>query len=148
MRTFGYALNTHTWPHISGFPSCKYTFAGVPGETYDRLELEVQVGPQAEAMLMKKINLNDEEITEGKPVLIKLKELLNPTVDSISSVDKRSNSNSNSRSRSRSSAFSYRSVKNVSRGSTSASIPTSRSSQRKRVTKVGAWEMLPHAGSK
>lgn len=146
MRTFEYALNTHTWPHISGFPSCKYTFAGVPGETYDRLELEVQVGPQAEAMLMKKINLSDEEITEGKPVLTKLKELLNPVADSTSSVNKRSNSNSNSRSRS--SAFNYRSVKNVSRGSTSASIPTSRSSLRTRVTKVGASEMLPHAGSK
>ncbi|TWW57989.1 Vitellogenin [Takifugu flavidus] len=56
-----------------------------PGETYDRVELEVQVGPQAEEMLMKKINLNDEEITEGKPVLIKLQRLLKPTVNSASS---------------------------------------------------------------
>lgn len=102
------------------------------------MELEVQVGPQAEEMLMKKINVNDEEITEGKPVLIKLQRLLNPTVNSASAVNKNN---------SRHSVFSYGSVRSV--GSTSASNATSRlSGERKHVTKVGAWEMLLHAVSK
>lgn len=130
------SLKYTLWPHISRVPSCKYTFTGVPGETYDRLELEVQVGPQAEEMLMKKIDLNDEEITEGKPVLVKLQRLLNTAVNRTS-VKKGSKSNSNSRS----SDLSNRSVRSI--GSTSASNTTSRSSgQRTHVIKVGAWKMF------
>lgn len=95
------------------------------------MELEVQVGPQAEEMLTKKINPNDEEITEGKPVLIKLKQLLNPTVNIDSSVNRRSNSRCSD-------------INN----SSASSISSTSSRQRKHVIKVGAWEMLPQAVSK
>ncbi|XP_056893096.1 vitellogenin-1-like isoform X2 [Takifugu flavidus] len=110
---------------LAGTHYAAVSITPVPGETYDRVELEVQVGPQAEEMLMKKINLNDEEITEGKPVLIKLQRLLKPTVNSASSVSGKSKGSSR--------GSDSRSVINLSSGSTSASNTTSRSSRQKRI---------------
>uniref|UniRef100_A0A4W6FB35 Uncharacterized protein n=1 Tax=Lates calcarifer TaxID=8187 RepID=A0A4W6FB35_LATCA len=68
-----------------------------PSEVVERLEMEIQVGPKAAEKLIKQINLSEEEITEGQPVLMKLKGILVPglrngTISSSSSSSSRSKS--------------------------------------------------------
>ncbi|TKS74661.1 Vitellogenin [Collichthys lucidus] len=62
---------------LVGSHSIALSFKPIEGEVIERLEMEIQVGPKAAEKLLKQINLS-EEITEGRPVLMKLKKILAP----------------------------------------------------------------------
>lgn len=91
----------------------------VEGEIIERLEMEVQVGPKAAEKLIKQINLSEEEIIEGKPVLMKLKKILAPGLKNSTSSSSSSSSSSRS-SRSSSSSSSRVSGSRFSSSSTSS----------------------------
>uniref|UniRef100_A0A4W6F771 Uncharacterized protein n=1 Tax=Lates calcarifer TaxID=8187 RepID=A0A4W6F771_LATCA len=82
---------------LAGRHSVSLSFKPIEGEVVERLEMEIQVGPKAAEKLIKQINLSEEEITEGQPVLMKLKGILVPglrngTISSSSSSSSRSKS--------------------------------------------------------
>uniref|UniRef100_A0A4W6F8P8 Uncharacterized protein n=1 Tax=Lates calcarifer TaxID=8187 RepID=A0A4W6F8P8_LATCA len=105
-----------------------------PSEVVERLEMEIQVGPKAAEKLIKQINLSEEEITEGQPVLMKLKGILVPglrngTISSSSSSSSRSKSfSASSSSSSHVAALRSSSSSRSSRLSSSRSLSSSKSS--------------------
>ncbi|XP_070817970.1 vitellogenin-1-like isoform X2 [Chaetodon trifascialis] len=101
---------------LAGRHSVVLSWKPIEGEVIERLEMEVQVGPKAAEKLIKQINLSEEEIAEGRPVLMKLKKILAPRLK-----------NATSRSSSSSSSSTYRSSSWSSSSSSSrAAAPTSR----------------------
>nr|BAD93695.1 vitellogenin [Verasper moseri] len=106
---------------MAGKHSIALSVTPIEGEEIVKLEMEIQVGPKAAEKLIKQINLSEEEIVEGRPVLMKLKKILAPGLKngSLSS----SSSSSSSASSSSSSASSLASL-------FSASSSSSRSSTR------------------
>ena len=83
-------------PQVNHITSCACAsiLLTVAGKEIERIEIEVQVGEKAAEKLIKQINLSqeeEEEIAQGKPALIKLKKILDPTM-------KRSSSSSSSSS--------------------------------------------------
>ncbi|XP_067272222.1 vitellogenin-like [Pseudorasbora parva] len=104
--------------NIIGQHSARAALTRAEGPAVERLELEVQVGPRAAERLLKQIKLIDEETTEGKAFLLKLREILE-TEDKNRRVSSESSSNSSSSS---------------SRSSSSRIISSSSSSSSSRVT--------------
>ncbi|XP_067452954.1 vitellogenin-1-like [Thunnus thynnus] len=88
---------------LAGKHTVALSLKPIEGEVIERLEMEVQVGPKAAEKLIKQINLSEEELVAGRPILMKLKKILAPGLrnGTLSS----SSSSSSSRSKS-SSAFS------------------------------------------
>ncbi|XP_048022072.1 vitellogenin-like [Megalobrama amblycephala] len=82
--------------YIIGQHSARAAVSRAEGPAVERLELEVQVGPRAAERLLKQINLIDEETTEGKAFLLKLREILE-TEDKNVPVSSESSSSSSSR---------------------------------------------------
>ncbi|XP_067272221.1 vitellogenin-like [Pseudorasbora parva] len=110
--------------YIIGQHSARAALTRAEGPAVERLELEVQVGPRAAERLLKEIRLIDEETTEGKAFLLKLREILetedkNRPVSSESSSSSRSSSSSSSRIISSSSSSSSMSR---SRGTKTATV--------------------------
>ncbi|XP_067272219.1 vitellogenin-like isoform X1 [Pseudorasbora parva] len=110
--------------YIIGQHSARAALTRAEGPAVERLELEVQVGPRAAERLLKQIRLIDEETTEGKAFLLKLREILetedkNRPVSSESSSSSRSSSSSSSRIISSSSSSSSMSL---SRGTKTATV--------------------------
>lgn len=97
----------------------------VEGEVIERLEIEVQVGPKAAEKLIKQINLSEEEIVEGRPVLMKLKKILAPGLKNGTIASSSSSSSSRSSLSSRSSASSS-SSSHVSSKAIDAAAPAKR----------------------
>uniref|UniRef100_A0A667ZJG6 Vitellogenin-like n=1 Tax=Myripristis murdjan TaxID=586833 RepID=A0A667ZJG6_9TELE len=97
------------------------------GEIIEKLEMEVQVGPKAAEKIIKQINLSEEEVIEGKPVLFKLKRILVPglkngTRSSSSSSSSRYSSSRSMSSSSRSRSSSMSSLSSSSSSSSSAHV--------------------------
>ncbi|XP_019735914.1 vitellogenin-1-like isoform X2 [Hippocampus comes] len=114
-------------------------------ESIERLEMLVQVGPKAAEKIIKKINLAEDEVIEGRPVLMKLKKLLNGTSSSSSSSSSKSSSSSvSSRSRrtSSKSSVSKSSSSSSSRSVSKRSSSSSSSSRRSRVAKSSSASSL------
>eukprot|EP00064_Thunnus_orientalis_P004478 superscaffoldBa00000407_g4490 len=95
---------------LAGKHTVALSLKPIEGEVIERLEMEVQVGPKAAEKLIKQINLSEEELVAGRPILMKLKKILAPGLrnGTLSS----SSSSSSSRSKS-SSAFSSSSSRQV-----------------------------------
>ncbi|XP_023280903.1 vitellogenin-like, partial [Seriola lalandi dorsalis] len=87
---------------LAGKHSIALSFKPIEGEAIERLEMEIQVGPKAAEKLIKHINLSEEEIVEGRPVLMKLKRILAPGLKNgtLSSSSSSSSSRSSLRSKS------------------------------------------------
>lgn len=98
----------------------------VEGEVIERLEMEVQVGPMAAAKLIKQINLSEEEIVEGRPVLMKLNKILAPGLKNGTSFSSSSSSSSRSSLSSRSSSVSSSSSSRISSRAIDAAAPAKR----------------------
>ncbi|XP_018528706.1 vitellogenin-like isoform X2 [Lates calcarifer] len=119
---------------LAGRHSVSLSFKPIEGEVVERLEMEIQVGPKAAEKLIKQINLSEEEITEGQPVLMKLKGILVPglrngTISSSSSSSSRSKSfSASSSSSSHVAALRSSSSSRSSRLSSSRSLSSSKSS--------------------
>uniref|UniRef100_A0A8C4IXH1 Phosvitin n=1 Tax=Dicentrarchus labrax TaxID=13489 RepID=A0A8C4IXH1_DICLA len=105
---------------LAGRHSVALSLKPIEGEAIESLEIEVQVGPKAAEKLIKQINLSEEEIIEGRPILMKLKKILAPGL-------KNSTSSSSSSSRSSRSSLSSRSSSSSSRSSSSRSVNRSSS---------------------
>ncbi|XP_022593896.1 vitellogenin-like [Seriola dumerili] len=108
---------------LAGKHSIALSFKPIEGEAIERLEMEIQVGPKAAEKLIKHINLSEEEIVEGRPVLMKLKRILAPGLKNgtLSSSSSSSSSRSSLRSNSRSSSSSLSSSRSMSKSSRSSS---------------------------
>uniref|UniRef100_A0A8C5NGU6 Vitellogenin-1-like n=1 Tax=Gouania willdenowi TaxID=441366 RepID=A0A8C5NGU6_GOUWI len=76
----------------------------------ESLEIELQLGSKAAEKLMKRINLSEEDLSEARPILNKLRKLLVPQNRNSSSSSSSSSSQSNSTSSSSSSRSSARIV--------------------------------------
>ncbi|XP_029905083.1 vitellogenin-like isoform X6 [Myripristis murdjan] len=122
---------------LLGKHSVTVSMKQVEGEIIEKLEMEVQVGPKAAEKIIKQINLSEEEVIEGKPVLFKLKRILVPGLkngtrsSSSSSSSRYSSSRSSlrsSRSSSSSRLSSSRSVSSSSRSRSSSMSSLSSSS--------------------
>ncbi|KAM8746385.1 vitellogenin-1-like [Acanthopagrus schlegelii] len=107
---------------LAGKHSVSLSLTPIEGEVIERLEIEVQVGPKAAEKLIKQINLSEEEIIEGRPLLMKLRKILAP------GLRNRTSSSSSSSSSSRSSLSSKSSSSSSSRSSSSSSRSSLRSS--------------------
>ncbi|GLD50056.1 vitellogenin-like isoform X1 [Lates japonicus] len=117
---------------LAGRHSVSLSFKPIKGEAVERLEMEIQVGPKAAEKLIKQINLSEEEITEGQPVLMKLKGILVPGLRNgtiSSSISSSSRSKSFSASSSSSSHVSSKATNVVAplRGRSSSRLSSSRS---------------------
>ncbi|XP_041646657.1 vitellogenin-1-like [Cheilinus undulatus] len=115
---------------LAGKHSIVLSLKPIEGEVYERVELEVQVGPKAAEKLIKQINLSKEEIVDNRPVLMKLKKILAPGVKNgslSSSSSSSSRSSLSSSSSSRSSSVSSRSSSSSSSRSSSVSSRSSSS---------------------
>ncbi|CAJ1060689.1 vitellogenin-1-like [Xyrichtys novacula] len=93
---------------LAGKHSVALSVKPIEGEVVERLEVEVRVGPRAAELIIKQINLS-EELVDGRPVLMKLKKILAPsmrngTLSSSSSSSSRSSVSSKSSSASSSSS--------------------------------------------
>ncbi|XP_067272218.1 vitellogenin-like [Pseudorasbora parva] len=105
--------------YIIGQHSARAALTRAEGPAVERLELEVQVGPRAAERLLKQIRLIDEETTEGKAFLLKLREILE-------TEDKNRHISPKSSSSSRSSSSSSSSSRIISSSSSSSSMSGSR----------------------
>ncbi|XP_053287447.1 vitellogenin-1 [Pleuronectes platessa] len=110
---------------MAGKHSIALAVTPIDGEEIVKLEMEIQVGPKAAEKLIKQINLSEEDIVEGRPVLMKLRKILAPGLKNGSSSSSSSSSSSASSSSSRSSKSS--SASNIA-SLFSASSSSSRSS--------------------
>uniref|UniRef100_UPI0037E8BB2B vitellogenin-1-like n=1 Tax=Semicossyphus pulcher TaxID=241346 RepID=UPI0037E8BB2B len=116
---------------LAGKHSVALSIKPIEGEEIERLEIEVQVGPRAAELIIKQINLSEEEIVEETPVLMKLNKILAPGRKNGSlSSSSSSSSRSSSKSSSASSSSSSRASKTISSSSRSSSSSSSRSSSR------------------
>uniref|UniRef100_A0A8C5I846 Vitellogenin-1-like n=1 Tax=Gouania willdenowi TaxID=441366 RepID=A0A8C5I846_GOUWI len=79
----------------------------------ESLEIELQLGSKAAEKLMKRINLSEEDLSEARPILNKLRKLLVPQNRNSSSSSSSSSSQSNSTSSSSSSSRSSARIVNV-----------------------------------
>ncbi|XP_073718319.1 vitellogenin [Misgurnus anguillicaudatus] len=147
--------------YIIGQHSARVAIARGDGPAVERLEFEVQVGPKAAEMLNKQINLIDEETSEGKTILLKLREILEAQAKNATSKSSSSSSSSrssrNSRSSKSSSSSSRSSSSRINRSSSSSSSSSSISSSRmsKNPTIIEPFRkfhkdrfMAPHGASK
>ncbi|XP_076582010.1 vitellogenin-like isoform X2 [Chaetodon auriga] len=126
---------------LAGRHSVVLSLKPIEGEVIERLEMEVQVGPKAAEKLIKQINLSEEEIVEGRPVLMKLKKILAPRLKNATSSSSSSSGSSSYHSSSRSSSSSSSrfnskaidaavpTIRLHSRSSSSSSISSSSSSR-------------------
>ncbi|XP_070764345.1 vitellogenin-1-like [Enoplosus armatus] len=105
---------------LAGKHSVALSLRPIEGEAIERLEIEVQVGPKAAEKLIKQISLSEEEIIEGRPVLMKLRKILAPGLKNGTS------SSSSSSLSSRSSSASSSSSSRVSSKAIDAAAPASR----------------------
>ncbi|XP_070687992.1 vitellogenin-like isoform X2 [Pempheris klunzingeri] len=129
---------------LAGKHSVALSIKPIEGEVIERLEMEIQVGPKAAEKLIKQINLSEEEeMVEGRPVLMKLKKILAPgrqnaSLSSSSSSSSSSRSSLSSRDSSASSSSSSRvssidataQAKRLRSSSSSSSSSSKRSSSR------------------
>ncbi|XP_035508778.1 vitellogenin-like [Morone saxatilis] len=110
---------------LAGRHSVALSLKPIEGEAIESLEIEVQVGPKAAEKLIKQINLSEEEIIEGRPILTKLKKILAPGLKNSTSSSSSSSSSSRSSLSSRSSHSSssrLSSSRSVSRSSSASSL--------------------------
>ncbi|XP_071386640.1 vitellogenin-2-like isoform X6 [Centroberyx affinis] len=111
--------------------------APAAGPVIEKIEIEIQVGDKAAEKIIKVINISDEEeTTEEKNVLLKLRKILVPGLKNGT----RSSSSSSS-SRSVSSRSSSSSSKLRSRSSSSVSSKSSSSSSSRRKSKMEIYDM-------
>nr|AVA30492.1 vitellogenin Aa [Scatophagus argus] len=108
---------------LAGRHTVALSFTPIEGEVIERLEMEIQVGPKAAEKLIKQISLSEEEVVEGRPVLMKLRKILAPGLKSSSSSFSSSSSSSPSRVSSRSSSSSSA---RVSSKAIDVAVPTTR----------------------
>ncbi|XP_045904896.1 LOW QUALITY PROTEIN: vitellogenin-like [Micropterus dolomieu] len=105
---------------LAGRHSVALSIKQIEDDAIERLQVEVQVGPKAAEKLIKQINLN-EEVVEGRPVLMKLKKILAPRLKNATSSSSSSSSRQSSSSSSASSSSSSSSSKSSSASSRSSS---------------------------
>uniref|UniRef100_UPI003AAA2895 vitellogenin-like n=1 Tax=Centroberyx gerrardi TaxID=166262 RepID=UPI003AAA2895 len=117
---------------LIGRHSVALSMKPVESEVIERLEIEIQVGPKAAEKIIKQINLSEEEIVEGKPLLVKLKKIL---VSGLKNGTRSSSSSSSSLSASSRSSSSRSSLRSRSSSRSISSSSSSSSSSSARVSK-------------
>nr|AWI62945.1 VtgAa [Scophthalmus maximus] len=138
---------------LAGKHSIALSLKPIEGEAIERLEIEIQIGPKAAEKLIKQINLSEEELVEGRPVLMKLKKILAPgrkngTMSSSSSSSSSSRSSLQSSSSASSSSSSQASSSSSSSSSRSKKLNSSRSLRRSsRSSSASSLESLFSASS-
>ncbi|XP_060933408.1 vitellogenin-1-like [Limanda limanda] len=127
---------------MAGKHSLALSVTPLEGEEIVKLEMEIQVGPKAAEKLIKQINLSEEEMVEGRPVLMKLRKILAPGRKNGSLSSSSSSSSASSSASSSSASSSSRSSKSSSASSLASlfSASSSSSSSSARLSK----QMIPH----